>query len=97
MQPDLFTATPPLPPGLVYETEFLAREEEAALLEQIRALPFEEARTQLCYGERLRRARRPTEAQPLLRAALDTFEQLGAEPWAKRTDSELRSTGASRP
>jgi DNA-binding CsgD family transcriptional regulator len=56
-------------------------------------LPFEEARTQLCYGERLRRARRPSEGQRWLRAALETFDDLGAEPWAERARSELRSTG----
>jgi DNA-binding CsgD family transcriptional regulator len=56
-------------------------------------LPFEEARTRLCYGERLRRARRSSEAQALLRGALETFENLGAEPWAERARRELASTG----
>jgi alkylated DNA repair dioxygenase AlkB len=44
MQSDLFTAISALPAGLVYETAFLDREEESALLGRIRALPFEEAK-----------------------------------------------------
>jgi DNA-binding NarL/FixJ family response regulator len=54
---------------------------------------FGRARTRLAYGERLRRARRRVEAREQLRAALDTFERLGAAPWAERTRSELRASG----
>src|SRR5216684_3541396 len=39
--------------------------------------PFERARTELCFGERLRRARLRNEAREHLRAAVDTFEALG--------------------
>jgi alkylated DNA repair dioxygenase AlkB len=44
--PDLFASatTPALPDGLVYETDFLAVEEEAELLATIATLPFHEAR-----------------------------------------------------
>ncbi len=56
-------------------------------------MPFELARTQLCYGERLRRERRPTDGRRELRRALDTFESLGAAPWAERAAAELRATG----
>ncbi|TDB79821.1 LuxR family transcriptional regulator [Micromonospora sp. KC721] len=59
--------------------------------------PFERARTQLLYGEWLRRQHRRTEARTMLRAALQTFERLGAEPWAARSGAELRATGESRP
>src|SRR6202034_487459 len=45
---------------------------------------FERARTQLAYGERLRRARDRILAREQLRAAVETFEALGAEPWAER-------------
>src|SRR5207244_13595166 len=38
-------------------------------------------------------ARRREEARPQLRSALETFEGLGAEPWAKRARNELRATG----
>jgi DNA-binding CsgD family transcriptional regulator len=55
--------------------------------------PFERARTQLAYGERLRRERRKTEARSQLRDALVTFEGIGAELWAERARGELRATG----
>jgi tetratricopeptide (TPR) repeat protein len=51
--------------------------------------PFELARTELCYGERLRRAGRRPEAREHLAVALDTFAELGARPWAQRASSEL--------
>jgi DNA-binding NarL/FixJ family response regulator len=54
---------------------------------------FGKARTRLAYGERLRRARRRVEARDQLRAALETFEKLGAAPWAERARSELRASG----
>ncbi len=38
---------------------------------------FETARTQLAYGERLRRARNRVRAREQLRAAIETFERLG--------------------
>lgn len=54
---------------------------------------FELARTQLCYGSRLRRARRRVDARSPLRSALATFELLGAAPWADQAAGELRATG----
>jgi DNA-binding CsgD family transcriptional regulator/antitoxin (DNA-binding transcriptional repressor) of toxin-antitoxin stability system len=54
---------------------------------------FELARTRLAYGARLRRARRRVDARPQLRAALDTFDALGAAPWAEQAAGELRATG----
>jgi ATP/maltotriose-dependent transcriptional regulator MalT len=54
--------------------------------------PFERARTELCFGERLRRAGRRVQARAQLRAALATFERLGARPWADRVQSELRAS-----
>ena len=55
--------------------------------------PFEHARTALLYGEHLRRQRRRADARPHLRAALETFSRLGAEPWAARARGELRASG----
>jgi DNA-binding CsgD family transcriptional regulator len=54
---------------------------------------FERARTELCYGERLRRSRRRRAARGQLRSALETFERLEARPWAERARVELRATG----
>lgn len=54
---------------------------------------FERARTQLAYGERLRRDKRKTEARVQLRNAIDAFEGLGAAPWAERARGELNATG----
>ena len=54
--------------------------------------PFERARTELLYGEALRRARRRLEARAHLRAALETFERLGAVPWkSARAASSARA------
>jgi DNA-binding CsgD family transcriptional regulator len=57
------------------------------------ARPFERARTELAFGEFLRRARRSRDAREHLRAALDGFEALGAELWAERARVELRASG----
>ncbi len=55
--------------------------------------PFEQARTQLLFGERLRRNRRKTEARNQLQSALETFDRLDAAPWAERTRTELAALG----
>lgn len=67
--------------------------EEALCLHDDSVNPFGEARTRLCYGERLRRAGRRVDARVQLRAALDGFERLEATAWIKRTRRELRATG----
>ncbi|MCR5976201.1 AAA family ATPase [Gordonia jinghuaiqii] len=54
---------------------------------------FETARTELAFGERLRRDARRVEARRHLREALRTFSGLGAEPWADRAATELDLTG----
>ena len=55
--------------------------------------PFALARTRLCFGERLRRAGRRVEAREQLRAALETFDRVGAAPWSERVSAELRASG----
>ena len=55
---------------------------------------FEAARTRLVYGERLRREGRRTQAREHLRGALGTFQAIGAEPWERRAQTELRASGA---
>nr|WP_206314811.1 helix-turn-helix transcriptional regulator [Streptomyces coryli] len=55
--------------------------------------PFEHARTELLYGEWLRRARSKAEAREHLRAALTVFDRTGARPWSDRARAELAATG----
>jgi DNA-binding CsgD family transcriptional regulator len=55
--------------------------------------PFERARTELCFGERLRRVRRRVEARERLRTALEVFERAGTAGWADRARQELAATG----
>jgi DNA-binding CsgD family transcriptional regulator len=57
--------------------------------------PFERARTELAFGERLRRTGHRTDARDRLQSALQTFERLGAKPWAERARVELRASGQS--
>lgn len=59
--------------------------------------PLEYARTQLSYGEWLRRQRRIVDARVQLSAALNTFVSRGAQPWAQRTRAELRAAGVQLP
>jgi DNA-binding CsgD family transcriptional regulator len=58
--------------------------------------PFEYARIQLLYGERLRRYGATRESRAQLAAALERFQWLGAHPWASRALEELRATGHAR-
>jgi DNA-binding CsgD family transcriptional regulator len=77
-----------------------ARDDEARVLfENALALPhadrwpFDVARIQLSFGERLRRMKVTSEARRPLTAALETFRRFGAQPWAARTSAELRASG----
>jgi class 3 adenylate cyclase len=54
---------------------------------------FERARTELYYGQRLRRGRHRIEARRRLQEALKAFDRLGAAPWAETAMSELLATG----
>ena len=51
------------------------------------------ARTQLAYGEWLRRTQRRVDARQHLRQALETFQDLRAEALAARANQELRASG----
>lgn len=57
--------------------------------------PLETARTQLLYGQYLRRERRRSDAQTQLRAAMETFRRIGASAWAERAQEELRAAGGA--
>ncbi|MEV6864130.1 AAA family ATPase [Streptosporangium subroseum] len=76
----------------------LVEEDEAHFVHAVRlheedTQPYEQARTQLAYGEWLRRARRRADARAQLRGALEIFDRLGSELWAERARVELRATG----
>jgi DNA-binding CsgD family transcriptional regulator len=51
------------------------------------------ARTQLLYGEWLRRERRRLDARQHLRIALEAFTSMGVEAFARRAERELLATG----
>jgi DNA-binding CsgD family transcriptional regulator len=55
--------------------------------------PYDRARTHLAYGEFLRRSQRRVDSRAHLRAALETFEDLRAEPLVTRASQELRASG----
>jgi DNA-binding CsgD family transcriptional regulator len=57
--------------------------------------PFEHARIVLAQGMWLRRRRRHTEARAALAQAAESFDRLGARPWAERSRAELRAAGAT--
>jgi DNA-binding CsgD family transcriptional regulator len=69
--------------------------EQAVRLHEKATRPFERARTELLYGEWLRRARRRSDARTPLRSAMEIFERLHAKPWLDRARAELRATGES--
>jgi DNA-binding CsgD family transcriptional regulator len=66
---------------------------EALRLHGESARPFDRARTEIVFGEYLRRDGRRKQARAHLRSALDGFERLGAGAWAERARNELRASG----
>jgi DNA-binding NarL/FixJ family response regulator len=68
---------------------------EAALAAAAGHSSFMMARLRLAFGAWLRRARRAREARPLLQAAMEAFDALGALPWSERARQELRAAGAT--
>lgn len=78
---------------LASEDQFEAEFQTALELHAGAAATFEGARTELSYGERLRRTRRRADARAQLSAALATFERLEATPWIERARRELLASG----
>lgn len=70
--------------------------ERALAVPEAERWPFDLARIHLYYGEHLRRIRSNTLARHQLTVAADTFQRLGAFPWAGRAAQELRATGGHR-
>jgi DNA-binding NarL/FixJ family response regulator len=54
---------------------------------------FDQARTELLYGQELRRARRPSAAREHLRHALEAFQRLEVPLWVDQAATELRAAG----
>ena len=79
--------------ALMEPAAFAGHIEEAMDWHEKSANPFERARTQLCFGEHLRRQGRPSEARPWLQESSQVFQQLGTAGWQQQAASELRATG----
>jgi DNA-binding CsgD family transcriptional regulator len=58
--------------------------------------PFQLARVELAYGERLRLDRAMRRARPHLERACELFVGLGAAPWEERTRAALAATARNR-
>ena len=81
--------------GLLAESAFEPHFDEALRQHDRCPWPFERARTELCLGERLRRAGQRRAARDRLRSALDTFAALGATPWVEWAQRELNASAES--
>ena len=84
--------------GVEARCRALLRDDEASYRESTERLArsraaVELARSQLCYGEWLRRVNRRSDARGPLRAALESFSRMGAEAFAERARRELLATG----
>jgi DNA-binding CsgD family transcriptional regulator len=93
------TSSPQLRVALAHARPLLAADgsKEALFLAGLGAdladWPFARARLQLAYGSWLRRQRRISESRRPLRAARDSFDDLGVLPWGERAREELRASG----
>ena len=71
---------------------------DAAFGAGLAAWPLHRARLQLAYGMWLRRRQQAGDSRAPLRAARDTFDALGADPWARaRPRRAARRRRAQRP
>jgi DNA-binding CsgD family transcriptional regulator len=66
----------------------------AIAVENSEQWPFDLARVQLYFGERLRRGKNSVRARGHLTDAIEIFDRLGAEPWTSRARLELRACGS---
>jgi DNA-binding CsgD family transcriptional regulator len=94
-----YSETPSENPRLASCKALLARGDEATrhFDDAIRligdARPFDRPRIELLFGEHLRRQGQRVDAREHLRAAIEGFDAIGAEPWAARARAELRASG----
>jgi len=66
---------------------------EALRHHQAAEADFERARTELLFGQELRRVRRPGAAREHLRTAVEIFERFGATSLVRQARAELRAAG----
>ncbi|MFD0200525.1 MULTISPECIES: helix-turn-helix transcriptional regulator [Saccharothrix] len=66
---------------------------EAIRLHRASGTAMELAKTELFYGHRLRRDRKPRAARDLLREAMHIFQRYDADRWVARARAELRAAG----
>ncbi|MFI9008990.1 LuxR C-terminal-related transcriptional regulator [Actinosynnema sp. NPDC053489] len=66
---------------------------EAIRLHRASGTAMELAKTELFYGHRLRRDRKPRAARDLLRDAMKIFQRYEADRWVARARAELRAAG----
>jgi DNA-binding CsgD family transcriptional regulator len=71
--------------------------DQALNLHEQAPMPIEQARTHLCYGERLRRAGARRESREQFTNALRIFERAGAQLLAAHARHELAATGVHVP
>jgi DNA-binding CsgD family transcriptional regulator/tetratricopeptide (TPR) repeat protein len=83
--------------ALLEPTAFEEHMTDALRLHSLSDMPFERARTELIFGQHLRRHNQPSKARSLLSSALATFDRLGSPDWAGRSRSELQATGIRIP
>ena len=67
--------------------------EESLRCDVLEPSPFERARTQLAWGEHLRRRRDKGAAAERLESARSSFEAFGADLWVTKADRELAANG----
>ena len=92
------TGSPLLRASLAVAAPMLATGDAEALFDDafradLAAWPLHRARLHLAYGMWLRRRQQAADSRAPLRAARDTFDALGAAPWAQRARDELRASG----
>jgi DNA-binding CsgD family transcriptional regulator len=93
------SGAPILLAGLACARPLLASEGQAevlferALADDTAGYPFLRGRMLFSYGRWLRRQRRDADAREPLRAAIESFDVLGAASWSRRARQQLRATG----
>jgi DNA-binding CsgD family transcriptional regulator len=79
------------------DSEVVDRFEHALALRHVDRWPFEVARVELAYGERLRRLRLTAASHDHLWSAHETFRRLDTRPWAVRAAEQMRAAGQPVP